>query len=661
MAKKTRIDQSLINQAREKLWRKGNLEWKFSATQKKINDYFKDNKNKILVLSASRRLGKCIKENTLIMTPTGPVKIQELKIGDYVMGYNKDGSVSPTKVIDVIFQGEKPVIDLINRDKVVASSTLDHTWLTKNTRNNTIKELSTRNIVGDFNKIVRKLINLPGVDIDEPHAYVIGALAGDECYLENNSNPEFIEITYKSEPYIAPTWDIEVDNETHLYLLANGLVTHNSHTLITYAIQTCLSGPNKYVKYVLPEQKMARIIIKPLMREILKDCPDDLKPKYNSIDSKYIFANGSEIQLAGSDMGNADRLRGGDGHLCLVDEAGFCDDLNNLVSSVLIPTTLLTGGKIILSSTVPPNPNHPFIDYMNSAGQKDSLIIKTIFDARDDDLTSPNPRITDEMINEIIESYPAGIESPAFQNEYMCKLVYNNNEIVIPEFTQELQDEIITDWIKPPFCLKYISMDIGFSDLTVALLAYYDFDSGVLVIQDEIVMSGPSMTTDKLAQRIKDKEKELWTNDMTGEQEKVYKRVSDNNLIVINDLYRLHGLYFQATQKDNKEMAINNLRMMLSGREIIINPKCKVLIHHLKNTVWNKARTDFRRTQDGAHGDSLMSLVYMVRNLDKGMSPYPPGYSRRKIPYGDRFDKFNEEESKYQGFKDMFKVKKASR
>lgn len=492
MAKKVAVDPALVTQARDKLWHKGNLEWKLSATQKKINDYFKENKNDLLLLSCSRQTGK--------------------------------------------------------------------SWL-----------------------------------------------------------------------------------------------------LVTYAIQMCLSAPNKYVKYVLPEQKMARSIIKIKMQELLIDCPAELKPKYNSIDSKYIFPNGSEIQLAGSDGGNVDRLRGTFAHLCLVDEAGFCDNLEYIINQVLTPLTLRTNAKIILSSTVPPNPNHPFIEYMSQAAQKDALMVKTIFDFRDDDLVSPNPMITDAMIDKIVSKYPAGIESPAFQNEYMCKLVYNNDEIVVPEFTIELQKEIVVDWLRPGFCLKYIAMDIGFSDLTVVLFAYYDFDSAVLVIQDEIVMSGPSMTTDKLAQRIKEKEKELWTNDMTGETEKVYKRVSDNNLIVINDLYRLHGLYFQATQKDNKEMAINNLRMMISGREIIINPKCKVLLHHIKNTVWNKQRSDFRRTQDGAHGDALMALVYMVRNLDRNMNPYPNGYRKRNIPYGDRFDLGLDEENKYKGFKDMYTVKKPTR
>lgn len=449
------------------------------------------------------------------------------------------------------------------------------------------------------------------------------------------------------------------NNKTDLLVLSCSRQTGKSWILVTYAIQMCLSGPNKYVKYVLPEQKQARSVIKIKMKELLIDCPEDLRPTYNSVDSKYIFPNGSEIQIAGSDGGNADRLRGTFAHLCLVDEAGFCSDLDYIVRSVLTPLTLRTDAKIILSSTVPPNPNHPFIEYMNTAAEKDALMVKTIFDFRDDDLNSPNPMITDKMIERIVNKYPAGIESPEFQNEYMCRITYNSNEIVVPEFTQELQDDIICEWQKPPFCMKYEAMDIGFQDLTVVLFGYYDFDHAKLIIEDELVMSGPSMTTDKLAQNIKNKEKDLWTNELTGELSKVYKRVSDNNLILINDLARLHAIQFIPTQKDNKDMSINNLRMMLASRDIIISPKCKVLIHHLKNTTWNKQRTDFRRTSDGSHGDALMAITYLVRNIDRNMSPYPKGYNRSKQFAGQSYyNSFDDEPSKFDGFQKMYKVRK---
>ena len=432
-----------------------------------------------------------------------------------------------------------------------------------------------------------------------------------------------------------------------------------SYLLIIYASQVCLSGANRIVKYVLPEQKMARTIIKPLIREIFKDCPEHLKPKYNSIDSKYVFPNGSEIQLAGSDAGNADRLRGTDAHLCLVDEAGFCSDLTYIINSVLMPLTLLTNGKIILSSTVPPNSEHDFVkEYMESAALNDTLMVKTIFDFRDDDLFSPNPRITDETIQQIIDAIPGGMESPAFQNEYMCRLTHNDRDKVIPEFSPELEKDTVIPWLRPPYAFKYESMDIGFRDLTGCLFGYYDFDNAVVVIEDEVVMSGPAMTTDALAKKIKDKELELWQNKMTGEVEKVHKRVADNNLILLNDLARLHGIYFMATRKDDKEAQINNLRMMIANRQVIIHPRCKVLLHHIKNTRWNKQRTDFLRTSDGAHGDLLMALVYLVRNLDKNINPYPKGYRNRNIPKADLFDYGDDETDRFNDYKKMFEVKK---
>ena len=450
--------------------------------------------------------------------------------------------------------------------------------------------------------------------------------------------------------------------DSDMLVLSASRQTGKSWLLVTYAIQMCLSGPNKIVKYVLPEQKMARGIIKIKMQELTIDCPEELKPKYNAIDSKYIFPNGSEIQLAGSDGGNADRLRGTFADLCLVDEAGFCTDLPYIINSVLIPLTLRTKGKIILSSTVPPDPNHPFIEYMTDAAGKNTLMVKTIYDFRDDDLTDTSNRsskITNEMIQRIINQYPGGEESPAFQNEYMCRLVYNSKDIVIPEFTREVQEDICIPWQRPAYCKKYVSMDIGFTDLTVVLFGYWDFDNAVLVIEKELVMNGPSMTTDKLASEISNIEKKLWSHPYTKEIEKPYKRVSDNNLIVINDLQRLHGISFFATEKTNKEASINEVRMLIAERKIIINPECKVLIHHIKNTVWNSKHSDFKRTTDGAHGDALMSLTYLVRNIDRGINPYPRGYRRQQEFKGqDVYLSFDEEPSKYEKFKEMYKVKK---
>ncbi len=44
--------------ARKQLWKLGSLDWKLDVTQKKIYDFIKDSPKKVVVVNASRRLGK---------------------------------------------------------------------------------------------------------------------------------------------------------------------------------------------------------------------------------------------------------------------------------------------------------------------------------------------------------------------------------------------------------------------------------------------------------------------------------------------------------------------------------------------------------------------------------------------------------------------------
>lgn len=406
-----------------------------------------------------------------------------------------------------------------------------------------------------------------------------------------------------------------------------------TYLLTIMALEQCIKKPKSIVKFLQPEVKMIRTNIRPIMDEILEDCPLDLRPSFKVQENIYFFKNGSEIHLAGTDNGNYEKLRGSNCHLAIIDEAGFCSDLRYIINSILIPTTTLTKGRIILSSTTPPQPDHEFIQYMNYAEQQGNLIKKTIFDAAEDQRNDINPRITEEIIEDIIKSMPAGRDDQAFQTEYECKIIFNSNEAVIPEFTETVQKETITVWSRPPFYNTYTSMDIGFEDLTVVLFGYWDFDNAVLVIEREFIINGPNMTSRTLAENIIEIEEQLWTNRLTGEFLQPKLRVSDNNLILLNDLQREFNLTFLATEKHNKDAYINQLRNMIQNYQIIIHPDCKTLISHLKNATWDKTRKDFKRSSDNGHFDAVMALVYMVRNIDMQSNPYPSGFLlRNNIP-----------------------------
>lgn len=404
-----------------------------------------------------------------------------------------------------------------------------------------------------------------------------------------------------------------------------------SYFLTILALEQCLKVPKSIVKFLQPEVKMIRTNIRPVINEILDDCPRELRPQFKTQDSMYVFPNGSEIHLAGTDNGNHEKLRGGNAHLALIDEAGFCSELEYIVNSILIPTTTLTQGRIILSSTTPPIPDHEFIKYMEKAEIDGRLVRKTIFDAVNDNLGQLKPRIHAGIVADIVKSMPNGEKDDAFRTEYLCEVITDSKASVVPEFTKEIQRDTIVPWLKPAFYDRYVAMDIGFEDLTAILFAYWDFDNGVLVIEDEFDINGSEMTTRKVAEAISRYENNLWTNPLTGEFEKPYKRVCDNNLIMINDLQKDHQLTFFPTEKHNKDAYINAMRNMIAERQIIIHPRCKKLVQHLSLASWDRTRKDFKRSADNGHYDYVAALMYLVRNLDTTRNPYPKGYRHSKI------------------------------
>ena len=437
-----------------------------------------------------------------------------------------------------------------------------------------------------------------------------------------------------------------------------------SFGLIIMAIEQCLASPNSIVKFLQPEVKMIRTNIRPIFDEILIDCPMHLVPTYSTQDNIYKFPNGSQIQLAGTDNGNYMKLRGGNTHLAIIDEAGFCTDLEHIINYILIPTTTLTRGRIILSSTTPPHPDHEFITHMSNAELENRLIRKTIYDAVDDDTLSDTPRITEMVVADIIKSLPNGVNSDSFRTEYLCEIIRNSKDSVIPEFTNKIITETVREMKRPIFCDKYISMDIGVMDLTAILFGYYAFDDALLVIEDEIVLEGDSVGAKNINKLIREKEKEIWTNKITHEVEPIYKRIADNNLILLNDLRNDYNLNFMATDKHNKEAYINKLRIMVSEGRVIIHPRCINLINHLKHGTWDKNRKEFKRSGEFGHYDFVDSLAYLVRNLDEHRSPYPKGYAHQKLGENGAYftrDSKESDNNKYNKIADMFKPKSSFR
>lgn len=377
--------------------------------------------------------------------------------------------------------------------------------------------------------------------------------------------------------------------------------------LCIIAMEYALKTPNRQIRFAAPTAKALRKIIRPIIKQLTQDCPEDIRPEWNTQDNVYKFKNGSEIHFAGTDNQNYESLRGTSSDLNIVDEAAFCDELDYIVRSVLMPQTLTTKGTTILASTPPPTPAHDFYALAQEAMANGYYQEFTIYD---------NASVDQETLD-LYAKESGGYESSTFKREYLVQFVVDENLSICPEW----RDSYIGDLEKTiiyPYLHRYVAMDLGVVDFTAAIFATYDFPSATLFIEDEYTISGPKMTTPILAAEIKAKEQELWGDT------RPYVRVSDNNnLLLLQDLGILHGLEFAPTSKDSLEAMVNELRIMVGSGRIRVSSKCEKLIQCLKYGVWDLRRKKFARVSHLGHFDHIAALIYLIRNLDKFTNPVP--------------------------------------
>jgi hypothetical protein len=384
-----------------------------------------------------------------------------------------------------------------------------------------------------------------------------------------------------------------------------------SYLLCVRATERSLRKPHAQVKYAAPTAKAVRKIIGPNLRKILEDCPVNMRPKFNALDGEFRFPhNGAVLTIAGCDNQQYENLRGTEADEVEVDEAGFIDDLPYILSDVFAPQTQDTEGKVVISSTPARSPMHESVKIALEHKALGNYYHCTVYD---------NPRLSPERREKFLRKL-AGmmpmeeyLQTVTFRREYMAEHIVDQDYAVIPEWNAEREKNIVVALERPPYFDAYTSLDVGWRDGMAVLFGYWDFKRAALVIEDEWLRF--KTTIGKTAEAIIQAEKSLWPDKVP------YLRISDNDLLTIAEL-NASGLSFIPTQKDDKELQVNNLREWVRNGKLYIHPRCKRLLAQMAGTIWNKNRTSYERTSEG-HGDLLDALVYMVRNVRRNRDPFP--------------------------------------
>lgn len=390
-----------------------------------------------------------------------------------------------------------------------------------------------------------------------------------------------------------------------------------SYWLVCKAIEKAIRTPKGRIRYGAAYQTDVKEFILPAFEFILQTCPESMKPRWRGFDSKWIFPNGAQIKIVGLDR-NPNAMRGNALDLIIIDEAGFVMNLLYLYRSVIIPaTTHRPNCEVIMGSTPPSTPAHPFVDFCQKAELAGAYMKLTIYD---------NPMLGQEDWDRLAEEV-GGYGSTTWRREYLCEFVTDSDSAIVPEWDDKHVGEYVPDDLTG-FWHRYIGMDLGVRDLTVAVFGHYNFRQAKLYIEDEVVMSGPSMTTDTLAMAVKTKEFELW------QTKPVYRRIADNNnILLLQDMATMHGLSFGATSKEALHTMVNEVRMWVASGRIVVNPRCKQTLGCLRYGIWDNKRLQFARNAQYGHFDALAALVYLVRNIDIHTNPVPAHYGLTQDHY----------------------------
>lgn len=384
-----------------------------------------------------------------------------------------------------------------------------------------------------------------------------------------------------------------------------------SSVLLIICNELAIRKKGALIRYGASTQKDVREMILPLQQILLEDCPISMRPHWYASENKYKFPNGSQLVISGCDEGRADNLRGTSCDLAVLDEAGFIEDLEYVVKSVLMPQFLTTDGRMIFSSTSPRTPNHPFVKFVDEAIQAGAYIKKTIYD---DSREEVQGRI-EEWIKEA-----GGKGSTTWRREYECELIVDQESAILPEFTRSKEAEIVVPYERPPFAIHHVVIDLGLIDHTAVLFAYVDFQKAKIIVEDELTFERKDSQT--IAEAIKKKLLELWPH----KPKTMFW--ADGPALTVYDFVKLHGLETVTIPKDELDAMVNNLRLMVTQNRILINPRCQGLVAQMRHAVWDKAHKKFDRTEPKSFGhfDLVASLMYLARVANFQENPYPANY-----------------------------------
>lgn len=305
---------------------------------------------------------------------------------------------------------------------------------------------------------------------------------------ENNFHPQGMGVRVSAETELVPTYDLHVNSPTNLYMLANGLITHNSGKTIGItndALNLCLSEPGVRVLYItLTRENCVEIIWPDLMATIEKY---EIKCEINQQRLSIKFANGSYFSCAGAkDKREIGKFRGRKLRRIYIDEAqNFPEYIQSMIEEDLVPTLRDMQGEMIVTGTPGPLKRGFFYDISTNGNWESHHW--TAYD--NPHMHNPPEKDLDKTLAEELEMSGRDASDPKYIRETYGKWTEDFDSLVF-KFNPS-----INVYKEEPKDLTYVfGIDLGFNDADAIAVLGYNLQSGKVYLVEEVVASKQGIT-----------------------------------------------------------------------------------------------------------------------------------------------------------------------
>lgn len=416
-----------------------------------------------------------------------------------------------------------------------------------------------------------------------------------EVKLENNYNPECVGVKLGNKS-VQQTYDIHVNSATNLYMLATGVITHNSGKTVACAadlIHTAISHKEGDVAYITLNRRTAKKIIWRQLLQINKDFQLGGHP--DNTELTLTMPHGPVIHVAGAkDESEIQKFLGHPLRKVYIDEAqSFRPYIEELIEDILEPTMIDYDGSIILIGTPGPIPAGYFYDAAhNPDGWKNFKW--TMHDNPFIEIKSK--KTPEEHVKEICERRGVPITHPSIQREFFGQWVYDAEGLV---FQFNPKKNIYKQL--PEDKLEYIfGVDVGYDDAdAIAVLGYSYVSKNVYLVEEDIARR-QDITT--LANRIK----------YLKEKYNPVKIVIDSGGLgkKLNEEIRVrHGLVMEAADKHRKFEFIELLNDDLRTAKLKAFEGSK-FEQDCYLEQWDRSKPGKLKMSDTYHSDINMAVLY---------------------------------------------------